>query len=334
MKNILISLCLLATLTAQAQLLMSENFNYTDSLTKKGWTPISGWGTNGLFAKATGLTHTGYVNSGIGNALSMVASGEDDKYDFTSIKKDALYATFNLRVETVATTTGSYICGFTSGTTGSTYNLRFYVRKDSVNKGFFFFGVGRSTSTATYGTESYAIGSTNLITIKYAYDSTATTNDVVSYYTHPAASTTLTEPTTMTTSNMGAGVGSDASGLTAFFLRQGTAGDSLTATIDGIRVATTWAMSVSGVAAVHSVEKSNFKAHPSITKNIVYLEFDKTNIPADISVVNVQGQVIWAKKYIYTEGRQSVDLSSMANGIYIIRSVSDNIVSTQLIEKQ
>ena len=333
MKNAFLLFCLIFSFSAQAQLLLSENFNYTDSLTKNGWNPISAWGTNGMFARATGMVHTGYVNSGIGNALTMAASGEDNKKDFTTTTKGSIYASFMLRVETIATNTGSYICGFTSGSTGSNYNLRFYLKRDSVSRSSYYLGVGRGTSAATYGTETYGLGSENLITIKYTFDSTATANDIVSYYRHPASLTVLTEPTPIAT-NMGTGTGSDATELTAFFLRQGTAADSITLTIDGIRIGTTWASSVAQVSAVNSIQKSDFKIYPTVTRGVVNLEFSKISGTANISVVNVQGQVVMTKKYDNTEGVQSLDLSQLAKGTYVIRLVTDKIFSTQIVEKQ
>ena len=104
--------------------------------------------------------------------------------------------------------------------------------------------------------------------------------------------------------------------------------------MDGIRVATTWAGSVSKISPVSSIEKSGFKVFPSVTKGIVNLTFDKIGTAADVSVVNVQGQVVVSKKLPHTEGVQSLDLSSLTNGAYVIRVVLGNTILTQLIEKQ
>lgn len=335
MKNIILSLCLLATMTTQAQVLLSEDFNYTDSLSKNGWTPVSAWGTNGLFARATGLVKTGYANSGVGNAVDMVASGEDSKKDLsTAVTTGNVYASFLMNVKTAAKTAGSYITGFTSGSTGSNYNLRYYIKSDSA--GGFYLGIGRGTTVATYSTNHYTTNTTYLVTLKYGFNTTATANDTVAFYVHPTASVTLTEPAAAayTINNLGVGTGSDATEITAFFLRQGTASDSITLTMDGIRVATTWAGSVSKTSSVSSIEKSGFKVYPTVTSGKVNLSFDKTLTNADVSVVNVQGQVVMTKKYENTEGEQSLDLGHLTNGTYIIRLVSDNNVLTQLIEKQ
>lgn len=333
MKNIILSLCLLATMTTQAQVLLSEDFNYTDSLSKNGWTAVSGAGTNSFIANATGLVKTGYANSGIGNAVNMTFSGEDSKKDFsTAVTSGNLYASFLMNIKTAAKTAGSYVTGFTSGATGSNYNLRYYIKSDSA--GGFYLGIGRGTTPATYSTNHYTANTTYLVTMKYGYNATATANDTVAFYVHPTASVTLTEPTTYTVNNLGVGTGSDATTINAFFLRQGTASDSISLTIDGIRVATTWDGSVSKTSSVRSIEKSGFKVYPTITSGKVNLSFDKTLTNANVSIVNIQGQVVMTKKYENTEGEQSLDLGHLTNGTYIIRVLSDNSVLTQLIEKQ
>ncbi|MBL7816438.1 MAG: T9SS type A sorting domain-containing protein [Saprospiraceae bacterium] len=336
MKNITLILCLFMAFSAQGQALLSEDFNYTDSLTKQGWTPVSAWGTNGLYARATGLTHTGYANSGIGNAVDMVASGEDSKKDFTSaVTSGSLYASFLMNLKTAAKTAGSYVTGFTSGASGSNYNLRFYVKSDSA--GGFYLGIGRGTAAATYSTNRYTANTAYLVTIKYGFNTTATTNDTVAFYVHPTASTTTIEPaiSAYTVNNLASlATGSDATEINAFFLRQGTASDSITLTMDGIRVATTWAGSVLKTSSTQQIEKSAFRVYPSVTRGLVTLSFDKVGEKAVVSVVNVQGQVVLSKKYDNTEGDQNLDLSLLPNGTYIVRLVSEQGFVTQTIEKQ
>jgi Secretion system C-terminal sorting domain len=333
MKNIILLLCLFVGTTAHTQVLLSEDFNHTDSLTKNGWTATSAGGTNSFIAGATGLVKTGYANSGIGNAVDMAISGEDAKSNLSAAATSgSLYASFLIRLKTAAKTAGGYVTGFTSGSSGTNYNLRYYVKSDSA--GGFYLGIGRGTQAATYASTSYAANTTYLVTIKYGFNLTATANDTVAFYVHPSNSTTLTEPTTYTVNTLGVGTGTDATEINAFFLRQGSGADSITLTIDGIRVATTWAGSVSKTSSVSSIQKSAFKVYPSVTSGIVNLSFDKVGTSANVSVINVQGQEVMTKKLAHTEGGQSLDLGTLTNGTYIIRLISDNTILTQLVEKQ
>jgi Secretion system C-terminal sorting domain len=333
MKKIFLFLCTFAPMVAYTQLLLSEDFNYTDSLTKNGWLVVSGGGTNGLIPTAPSLVKIGYVNSDIGKAVDMVASGEDLKKDFPStVSTGNLYGSFLIKVKTAAKTAGSYVTGFTSGATGSTYNMRFYIKNDST--GGFYFGIGRGTSTPEFAAIKYVFNTTYLVTLKYAYNKTAATNDTVAFYVHPATSTILTEPPVFTFSNMGVGGGSDASGINAFFLRQGTASDSISLTLDGIRVATTWAGSVSKTSAIKSVEKLNIKAYPTLTTGLVAIETANTGFSTDIAVFNTLGQLVLTKNQQNTEGGYTLDLSSLVKGSYFLRLMSNDKMGVQLIEKQ
>jgi trimeric autotransporter adhesin len=337
MKKILLFLCALLATAAHTQTLLSEDFNYSDSLTKNGWIAVSGAGTNGLIPKAPSLIKSDYVNSDIGKAVDLLASGEDLKKDFSAaVTTGNLYGSFLIKVKTAAktTSTANYVTGFTSGATGSTYNVRFYIKNDST--GGFNFGIGRGTSAAEYASSKFVYNTTYLVTIKYAFNKTASLNDTVAFYVHPATATTLAEPkpAVYTLSNLGAGAGSDASGINAFYLRQGTASDSITLTIDGIRVSSTWAGSVSKTSPIRALEKSAFKIYPTVTTSNVYLDLDTKAAPTDISVVNMLGQVVLYKKGQNTEGGYALDLSTLNKGVYLIQVVSNGQFMTQLVEKQ
>ena len=335
MKNIctlILAFVLTNSLFAQ---LLSEDFTYTTKLTANGWTTISGVGTNDLTAGATGLVKVGFVNSGIGNALDMAASGEDAKRDFTTAATTgSVYGSFLMNVKTVGRGKSSYVCGFTSGMAGTNYNLRFYIGRDSFAGDNFKLGLGRGTTVAVFDTTKFNFNTTYLVTLKYAYNAAAALNDTVAFNIHPANQTLLAEPTRYTFNNLGVGTGSDASELTAFYLRQGTASDSITLTIDGIRVDKTWLGSVAKVSSVKNTDQMGFKTYPSVTRGLVNLEWDKNGLgTADVRVVNVLGQTVLTQKTNLIDGRATLDLSRFANGAYIIQLQSDKGVLTSQVEK-
>lgn len=335
MKNIctfILAFVLTNSLFAQ---LISEDFTYNTKLTANGWTTISGVGTNDLTAGATGLVKMGYANSAIGNALDMVASGEDAKRDFTAaVTTGSVYGSFLMNVKTIGRGKSSYVCGFTSGATGSNYNLRFYIGRDSLAGDNFKLGLGRGTTVAVFDTTKYSFNTTYLVTVKYAYNATATLNDTVAFHIHPANQTLLAEPTRYTFNNLGVGTGSDATELNAFYLRQGTASDSITLTIDGIRVDKTWLGSVAKVSSVKNADYMTFKTYPSVTRGLVNLEWDKNGLgTGDIRVVNMLGQTILTQKANLIDGRTTLDLSHFANGAYIIQLYADKNVLTSQVEK-
>src|SRR6218665_2274327 len=87
-KSFLIILFLLTGLGALRAQLLTENFEFTGALTSNGWTAHSGAGTNPISTTA-GLTYTGLLGTGVGNA-ALVANGggEDDNITFAAQNTD------------------------------------------------------------------------------------------------------------------------------------------------------------------------------------------------------------------------------------------------------
>jgi gliding motility-associated-like protein len=244
----LTTLCVMLSVGNINAQLLNENFIFTGNLSSNGWTVVSSTAPNLAATAGSGLSYSGFINTSIGNAATIATNGEDVRKSLStawdSTVSTALYATFMLKMTTTPSTAGDYLCGFTSGFLGTNYDLRLFVKASGASVSF---GVGRRTATTpTYSSSTYAINQTYLVTLKYTHVGGASNaNDVVSLYVHPSPSIALTEPTTWTASYTltGTGTGIDASNITGFFLRQGTAANNVAAVIDGIRVATDWTTS-------------------------------------------------------------------------------------------
>src|SRR5436190_2188790 len=93
--------------------LITEEFDYTagDLITAHGWTALSAGRTNPITVTSPGLTYSGYASSGVGLAVSMTTSGEDDNKAFTSTTSGSVYAAF-LVTASAASTTGDYFLHF------------------------------------------------------------------------------------------------------------------------------------------------------------------------------------------------------------------------------
>ena len=100
------------------QLLLNDNFSYTAGtlLTANGWTAHSGAGTNAITVTSPGLIYAGYIGSGIDNAATMVATGEDDNRSYTAQTSGTVYYSFMVNF-TSATLTGDYFIHLQTGTT-------------------------------------------------------------------------------------------------------------------------------------------------------------------------------------------------------------------------
>ncbi len=221
--------------------LYEENFNYTGLLTDNGWSAHSGAGSNSFSAAAPGLTYTGYASSGIGNATSFVASGEDVNHPFTQQTLGSVYAA--AIVQFTSTTSGDYFMHMGPSTIGSTYNGRLFAKTSGSG---FQLGIAKWTEAATYGTTVYSLNTPYLIVLKYTFVAGGTTNDVFELFVNPtpgaaepAATISVASATT------------DASNLGSFALRQGSSTPKLK--VDGIRVATTWADAVAAAAVNYTL---------------------------------------------------------------------------------
>jgi Secretion system C-terminal sorting domain len=329
----LIACCL--ALTINAQKISSENFNYTGALTDNGWLVTDAGGTvtpNVILAATPGLTYTGYHASNIGGAATLTVSGQDLRKEFpTPIATGKLYATFMVKI-TSSSATGDYFCGFTSGT-GSNYNLRFYVRNDTVTNKLAF-GIGRSNGTpVVYPAGTYALNTTYLITIVYEYV-TGTTNDVCSFYVHPATVTTVEPAAAALTGVYNSATGTDATDITSFFLRQGTLANNVASVIDGIHVGTTWASTFVPTTSVAEYKSNDIKIYPTLAKDVLNIELTKGLGAANLQIVNMSGQIVKTQKLNYTEGVLPINISDLSVGSYIVRLSVGGRELTERFEKQ
>ncbi len=219
--------------TLQGQVL-TEDFNYTagTALTANGWTAHSSPGTNAIMVTAPSLTYAGHTGSGVGNAVSMTTSGEDDNKAFTAITSGPVYASFLINVS-AAQVTGDYCAGLYQSST--VFPLRFFIKSSGAG---FVFGISKNSTTAiTYESTVRNFGTNYFIAVNYIYNTGTTTDDVVNLWVNPALGGSegpATIPNVTSTAT-------DATTIGAFYLRQGNAANASTQRVDAILVGTTWA---------------------------------------------------------------------------------------------
>jgi len=80
---------------SNGQLLFEENFAYPvgDLLTTHGWTNHSGT-SNFIATTAASVSYSGYLSSGIGNEVLLLATGEDVNKGFTPQTTGVVYTSF------------------------------------------------------------------------------------------------------------------------------------------------------------------------------------------------------------------------------------------------
>lgn len=234
MKKIFSAILLLTIAHTMYGQLLTENFSYPAGqlITANGWTAHSAGGTNAITVTTPGLNYAGHPGSGVGNAVTMATSGEDDNRTFTSTNSGSVYLSFLINVSAVQTA-GDYFIGLFQ--TSSIFPVRIYAKSDGA--GGYFFGAGKGASTAIYETTQRTLGTTYFIVAKYTFNTVTTTDDVVDLWVNPALGGSETPATIANIT----GTSTDATSITAVYLRQGSASNAPTQQVDAILAGTTWA---------------------------------------------------------------------------------------------
>lgn len=249
MKKIILILCFAFISSTSFAQLLSDNFDYPlgDSLTQHNWIAFSGTGL-GLFVTSPGLSFSGYPGSGVGLATTLTlpnTSAQDVYRSFSSNKSEgSVYASFMINVDTASVDLGSYFASFIQSNSTTNYYGRVYVKEAS--NGLLAFGVSKYSTNATnfaeYSDSIYSRGTTYVVVVKYTFNP-GEMDDEVSLFVFDSA-----YPSTEPAPNVGpiSTVQPDVSELGRFALRQGStgAGQTPTATVDGIRVTGAWNPSI------------------------------------------------------------------------------------------
>lgn len=226
---------MLFALTGWSQVL-NENFSYTAAtlLSANGWTAHSSAGINPVGVVAPTISYAGYLSSGIGNEVAMVATGEDVHRTFAAQTGPVVYASFLVNVS-AATLAGDYFFHVGAATIGTNFKGRVFVKKDASDK--LAFGISQSTTTTiNYSGFNYDLGTTYLIVLRHTIVAGAI-NDVSAIYINPTLN--AAEPTTGWLVNTDAS-GTDLIDVGSVALRQGGTTTGAILRLDGIRVSTLW----------------------------------------------------------------------------------------------
>ncbi|GEM_PF-958394 len=212
--------------------LLSENFDYgalSDFLLRitTNWAAYSAEGSIPVTYIPEGLNFAHYAGSGIGGAATMMNGGfarEDVNRLFTAPQTSGTVYTA-LMVNFFAAAEGEFFFANRDGA-GGFFN-RFYAKDDG--NGNLILGVGKNSS-AVYATKNFKYNTTYLVVIKHDFSTKISSmyvlDDVIPN----------TEPTAATAQSVA--TGTSPTSLNDVVIRQ--AETILSATVDGIRVATTW----------------------------------------------------------------------------------------------
>ena len=237
-----------------AQVLFVEDFNYTagDSLGAHGWVSFSGGATNVLGVVAPGLTFTGYSGSNVGNAALVKPTGQDAYKQLTNPDSvGTFYISMMVKVDSMKTA-GDYFFALLPSNSTTLYAARLYAKDSSGLR----FGIIKSTvanGPLVYTADTYTLGTTYLLVVKYKFNTGSTTDDEISLFVFPS-----TIPATEPVPAVGpvTGLTTDMTNLGRIALRQGTAANAPYLTVDGFKISKSWTSVITSVQPLSTVAES------------------------------------------------------------------------------
>ncbi|MDR1584884.1 MAG: T9SS type A sorting domain-containing protein [Prevotellaceae bacterium] len=308
--TLLSSFVICCAVFAQAQLIISDDFNYTvdAELKANGWvgtgsgTPST---TNPILVTAASITYLGYPGSGIGNEISLTTSGEDLNKSFDAITSGSIYfsALVNL---SAAQATGDYFLHIADAPTGSTFFGRTFAKlaNDKVAFGIQNTSGGTPAPTPTYTDAIYELNTTYLLVVKVNV-STSESSLIV----NPAIGSA--EPESGWISNSSGTGAIPAAGFKTINVRQGTAANAPALKLDGLRVAASWSdLFTTAGTSNPSADKISFRVSGNTLVAV--------NLMAGTSVeiYNAVGSRVQTSVF---DGNP-VELNNLSKGIYIVRA--------------
>lgn len=220
--------------TSGGVLLLKDDFNYgaaagnLKALTTN-WTVYSGT-VNPIKYGVPGLSFSGYAGSGVGGAVvteNGSGSREDMIISFTPQNSGSIYVAQLINIASAPSSSPTFFTSLVNATSGPQYFNRLFVKD---NGGSLNIGLGKTSTSSTYASTNYSYGTTYLVVTRYDFAGTS-----YMYILSPGAVSAV-EPLTASVTNSG---GADPASLLGVCLRQSTE-SPLTATFDGLRVATSW----------------------------------------------------------------------------------------------
>ncbi len=210
-------------------LIFKDDFEYGSAAgnlidVSSSWTVFSGT-TSPVKYMVSGLSFPGYVGAGKGGAV-ISENGSGSRQDVsTSFPEQSSGTIYVAQMINIATAAGGDFFTSMRNAGGSYYN-RIYVRDAAGSPQI---GIGKSTATVAYSNAGYSYGTTYLLISKYDFDTGLSSLYVLS------GDIPLIEPAVPdAVTSTGAGPTS----VVNICLRQNTT--LLTATYDGLRIATSW----------------------------------------------------------------------------------------------
>lgn len=246
---------------------------------------------------------TGYV--------IFAADGIDCISPFTSVNSGTLYYSYILNINTMAgvtDTNGGYITAL--GTNSSTLGATLWSKR--IDDGTFNLGIEVRTATGatntTFDTTTYVTGQTYFIVVGYTFGAAAS-DDTVSLWVNPTVGAAQPDAT-ITDSH----TGTDLASISSFLLRQDSATETPSLSLDELRIGTTWAQVTDGTLGTSFNNIAGLKMYPNPVSNGTLFIETSANAEKTVAIFDVLGKQVLNT----TTSDNTVNISALHSGVYVV----------------
>ena len=253
-----------------------------------------------------------------GSTVTFGAGGTDAQVLITNQTTGTVFYKLTLNVVSMVGVTevnGGYLAGFAQSSSifGSTLWTK---RVDDTN-----FNVGIEVRTATgtnttFTSTSYPVGTPLNIVVSYTYNTGTATDDVSKLWINPSSTDEATPLLTDTHT------GADLTGIISFFLRQDSATETPSVTIDNLKIANTFSETLSSDVFTTI---DGFKTFPNPVTNGVLNITTSSNDIKTVEIFDIAGKQV----FNVTTSEESLNINQLKTGVYMLKVTENNKVSTQ-----
>ena len=261
-----------------------------------------------------------------GNAIEFVGGGDDPVITIPNQGSTGIiYSSFMLKITdqtATSTTSPGYIYSFAKvSSSGTSLNYTSCVYVSKLSDTTFNLGISENNNTtnAVWDTATFTTNTDIFVVIAYDVDNAVSTmwlNPVVNG-TQPSTTLITNETATSTRTD-----------LTMVRLSLESNSKTPTVQLDEVRIGNTWNdVAPSSTAGIATNELNNIVLYPNPVNNSLF--FDANDLTIDsVSIYSVEGKVILQQDKL---NNNSIDVSSLSSGIYVVKFKSDDSTLTKKI---
>jgi len=242
---------------------------------------------------------------------SFDGAGIDCASPFTATTSGTIYYSFILNINTMTGVTdanGGYFAAFGTSTT----NLGATLWSKRIDDTSFNLGIEVRTATGatntTFVSDTYTTGTTYFVVVGYTFGAAAS-DDTVSLWVNPTIN--AAQPAATITD---AHTGTDLASISTFLLRQDSATETPSMSVDELRIGTTWTQVTGGTLGTSNNNIAGLKMYPNpVANGTLYID-TTANAKKSITIFDVLG-----KQVLNTITSDStVNVSTLHSGVYIV----------------